>query len=278
MTRITRRHAVTGLAAFFALIGPTQASDRNTRAWQPRTYDDGLIPDFSFELIEMDLQGSLNVYALDTETGRAAVWGLQERVPIGALMPLILVAEVLRGVDAGSEQFEKSRPLYGLCEAALLRSDRSAARSLLDHVGGIVALSAQLALAGDKTTRIAGLDSEPWDMQHSTTAHQAANTLWMYLSGPALSPQSKALLRGWLTAPMDGVPAGWEAAALTGTEGDNTLSVATIFPPDRSPLLLAAFITGANRDPDFQFARHAELVRIATTNLMLPPYDPYADE
>lgn len=153
MTRITRRHAVTGLAAFCALIGPTQASERNTRAWQPRTYDDGLIPDFSFELIEMDLQGSLNVYALDTETGRAAVWGPQERVP-----------------------------------------------------------------------------------------------------------------------------AGWEAAALTGAEGDNTLSVATIFPPDRLPLLLAAFITGANRDPDFQFARHAELVRIATTNLMLPPYDPYADE
>ena len=67
----TAQHVITSYSIHYTKLYDDALG---TREWQPRTYDDGLIPNFSFEVIGLRVNGDLGVAVLDTETGRESEW------------------------------------------------------------------------------------------------------------------------------------------------------------------------------------------------------------
>ncbi len=311
--KISRRETLGGMLSCVA--GPifAQEGGHGFRDWQPRTYDDGLIPDFSFEVIELSLRGAVGVFALDTETGRSSGWGENTRVPLNSTFKMLLCANVLRRVDAGIESLERKvavqdadivpwapvldhrigqlMSITELCHACMTRSDNAAANILLGTIGGPAGLTAALREIGDEVTRIDRYEPELNNVSNdaeldTTTPHQMVWNLNAFLGGDLLSASHKVLLLSWMEGNTTGyeriragTPADWKVGDRTGTgPAGETSTVAIIYPPNRAPLIMAVYLSGSPHSPEQQGETHAELARIATTNILLPPYDPYAND
>ncbi|MDF9302073.1 class A beta-lactamase [Tritonibacter mobilis] len=290
-----------------------QNATHGTREWQPRTYDDGLIPAFSFEVISLQVDGDLGVAVLDTETGRTSGWDEHSPYPLNSTFKFLLAGAVLQQVDRGREQLEREIAVQSsdivswspvvekvvgrtlsiaqLCEAAMTRSDNAAANLLLRRLGGPEALTATLRDMGDPITRIDRYETElndvpPGDLRDSSTPVQMLKTMELLLLGDILSARAKSQLSVWMEANTTGgariragVPSGWVVGDRTGTgPRGETATIAAIYPPGRKPLLMTVYIKGSSRDADTQASTHAELARIATTNVVQPPYDPYPND
>src|SRR5690606_28862020 len=93
--------------------------------------------------------------------------------------------------------------------------------------------------------------------------------------GDVLSVKSGTQLVGWLVANTTGdkrlcagLPAGWRAGDKTGTGERGTANdVAVIWPPDRAPFVVTAYLTGATVPADRQNAVMAAIGRAVTTVL-----------
>ncbi len=310
---IDRRSILAGICSLMASGAPGQTTEYGYREWQPRTYDDGLIPNFSFELIEMSLNGGLSVAALDTETGRASGWNADNRVPLNSTFKFLLAGAVLRRSDLGLERLAREVQVQrsdlvswspvleqiagqeitirDLCVAMMTRSDNAATNLLLKSVGGPEALTEMLRELGDSTTRIDRFEPDlndvpPGDVLDTTTPMQMVQNLGVLLLSDALSEETRALLLSWMVANTTGgsriragVPQGWTVGDRTGLgRRGETSTIAAIYPPGRKPLLMAVYIQGSSLPPEGQSEHHAELARIATTNALLPPYDPYPND
>jgi beta-lactamase class A len=271
---------------------------------EPRSYDEGLIPRFSLELIELDARGTLGVAVLDLESGNQSTWRASDRFPLNSTMKFLLCAAVLMRVDAGQEDLTRSIPVKAedlvahspvletrvgsvitveeLCHAAMTRSDNGAANLLLETVGGPEGLTALLRQGGDEVTRVdrwepALNDVLPGDERDTTTPLAMLANLERFLVGPALSEASRQTLVGWMAANTTGderiragVPEGWPVGDKTGTgPNGSTSTIAVLFPPDRAPVLMAVYLTGTDLSVSEAAALHAELARIATQNVQL---------
>jgi beta-lactamase class A len=302
-----------GAASLLASAATGQNASYGTREWQPRTYDDGLIPRFSFEVISLQVDGDLGVSVLDTETGRASGWDETSTYPLNSTFKFLLAGAVLQRVDRGQERLDRqiavrssdivawspiakeavggNMSLRSLCEAAMTRSDNAATNLLLRSVGGPEALTATLRNMGDPVTRIDRYETEmndvpPGDLRDSSTPSQMLKTMETLLLGNILTARSKEQLAAWMIANTTGgariragVPSGWTVGDRTGTgPRGETATIAAIYPPNRKPLLMTIYIRGSSRNRDAQESTHAELARIATTNVVLPPYDPYPND
>jgi beta-lactamase class A len=305
MDDLSRRLVLAGMASALALPGQAQDGGTLTRDLHPRPVDGGLIPGFSFELIELDVGGRLGVFVLDTETGRSSGWGENRRWPLNSTFKFLLAGAVLLRVDAGAERLDRRLPIRAgdlvawspvlasavgqelsvgqLCHAAMTASDNAAANLLLSSLGGPAALTAILRDTGDRVTRIDRFEpalnqATEGDPRDTTTPRQMVQNMAGFLRGDVLSPDGKAQLWRWMIDNTTGgariragVPDGWVVGDRTGagTAGE-TSTIAAIMPPGRAPLLMAVYVAGSRRDDAFQSARHAELARIATANLLVP--------
>ncbi len=313
MKTLSRRLFTAGAASLLASAATGQNASYGTREWQPRTYDDGLIPRFSFEVISLQVDGDLGVSVLDTETGRASGWDETSTYPLNSTFKFLLAGAVLQRVDRGQERLDRqiavrssdivawspiakeavggNMSLRSLCEAAMTRSDNAATNLLLRSVGGPEALTATLRNMGDPVTRIDRYETEmndvpPGDLRDSSTPSQMLKTMETLLLGNILTARSKEQLAAWMIANTTGgariragVPSGWTVGDRTGTgPRGETATIAAIYPPNRKPLLMTIYIRGSSRNRDAQESTHAELARIATTNVVLPPYDPYPND
>ncbi|WP_306155543.1 class A beta-lactamase [Roseovarius sp. MMSF_3281] len=313
MKNVLRRTVVAGIGAFVASAATGQATTRGTREWQPRTYDDGLIPKFSFEVINLAVNGDLGVAVLDTETGRASGWGENALFPLNSTFKFLLAGAILQRVDRGQERLDREIPIDAsdivswspvvqhavggnmsvqrLCEAAMTRSDNAAANLLLRSLGGPEALTLALREMGDPLTRVDRFETEmndvpPGDPRDSSTPLQMLKTMERLLLGDVLSSQGKDQLFAWMVANTTGeariragIPSDWTVGDRTGTgPRGETATIAAIYPPNRKPLLMTIYIRGSSRDRDLQASTHAELARIASNNVVLPPYDPYTSD
>ena len=271
---------------------------------EPRSYDEGLIPRFSLELIELDARGTLGVAVLDIESGKQSTWRGTDRFPLNSTMKFLLCAAVLMRVDAG--EVDLARPLLveaedvvahspvletrlggemtveELCHAAMTQSDNGAANLLLETVGGPEGLTTLLRESGDEVTRVDRWEPELndgplGDERDSTTPMAMLESLERFLLGPALSEASRETLIGWMVANTTGderiragVPQGWLVGDRTGTGPEGSTSdIAVLFPPGRRPVLMVVYISGSNLGAAEASALHAELARIATQNVTL---------
>ncbi|QGZ65133.1 class A beta-lactamase [Paraburkholderia acidisoli] len=231
--------------------------------------------------IESQAGGRLGVAILDTANGRVEGWRLHERFPMCSTFKVLLASAVLTRKDRGEEDLARkiaytqaqvvsyspvSGPRAGsdgmtvaeLCEAALTRSDNTAANLLLDSLGGPAAITAFARGLGDPHTRLdrnettlnEALEHDPRD---TTTPAAYIADMRELLLGERLTQASREQLIAWLVANQTGdarlragLPKDWRVGDKTGTGDRGTANdVAIVWPPNRAPLLVTAYLTGA---------------------------------
>lgn len=234
--------------------------------------------------IEAARGGRLGVAVLDTASGDAAGHRATERFPLTSTFKLLAAGAVLAQVDAGRLRLDH-RIHYGreevvtyspiterhagangmtvgqLCEATMTLSDNTAANLLLRGLGGPEGLTAWLRGIGDDVTRLdrwetALNEARPGDPRDTTTPAAMLATMHRLTLGDVLSPGSRAQLVAWLCANRTGdtrlragLPPGWRAGERTGTGPNGTSNdVGLVWPPDGSPLLVAAYLTEGPAD------------------------------
>lgn len=182
-------------------------------------------------------------------------------------------------IAAGADHAEMT--MRELAHAAQTTSDNVAANVLLGALGGPAAYTAFCRAHGDAVTRLDRL--EPWmnlyaaDDPRDTTTPLAFATLVGRLLGDAargLHPDARTTLRQWLIETGTGVrrvraglPAGWIAGDKTGTmagdgQSNKTNDVAWIEPPDRAPLVVAAYFDAQVVADDMRAADEAVLAAV----------------
>jgi beta-lactamase class A len=247
-------------------------------ATEPATPIDAHDPTPHFAAIEQQIHGRLGVAVHDTGSDRRIAWRADERFPICSSFKLLLAAKVLTRIDENEEL--PDRPIsYGasdllawapatrehvaegrmsiaaLCAAAIEYSDNTAANLLLATIGGPDALTQYMRLIGDPSSRLDRIEPDlndvpPGDLRDTTTPAAMLDNLHTLLLGDALSPGSRAQLMRWLSSNTTGnqrlragLPADWKTGDKTGTgERGATNDVAILWPPDRAPILITAYI------------------------------------
>lgn len=256
----TRRELNLGLAALLA--APWAARAQPASSWKP---------------IETRSGGRLGVAVLHAD-GRMEGHRLDERFPMCSTFKWLAAAYVLHRVDAGQEKLDRRIP-YGrdvllphspvtsqhvgagmtlgdLCRATIVTSDNAAANLILATYGGPQALTAYARSLGDEVTRLDRTEPElnesrPGDPRDTTSPRAMAGLLHRTLLGDALSPRSRQQLADWLQAcETNGqrlradLPAGWRMGSKTGTGArGSTNDVGIFWPPNRPPVIVAAYVT-----------------------------------
>ncbi|MEM5370007.1 class A beta-lactamase [Paraburkholderia azotifigens] len=233
--------------------------------------------------IEAQVGGRLGVAIVDTASGKQHGWRMNERFPMCSTFKVLLASAVLTRKDQGKEELGRkvvyakdvvvaNSPVSGpraggdgmtvseLCEAAITRSDNTAANLLLESIGGPAALTAFVRGMGDKVTRLdrneptlnEALDGDPRD---TTTPAAMLADLRALLLGEHLSAASREQLTAWLVANQTGdarlragLPKDARVGDKTGTgERGTSNDIAIVWPAGRPPILVTVYLTGATR-------------------------------
>ncbi|QAU47328.1 class A beta-lactamase [Bradyrhizobium guangzhouense] len=240
----------------------------------------------AFEQLELKCAGRLGVSVLDTTTGAQIHHRGDERFPMCSTFKVLAAAAILKGVGSKLEGLERrvrieqadlveyspvtskhvggdGMSLRELCEAAITMSDNTAGNALLKNIGGPAGLTSFARSLGDKTTRLDRIETElneatPGDPRDTTTPNAMATNFRRLLLGDVLLTEGRDQLGKWLIANKTGdsrlragVPKGWRVGDKTGAgEHGTTNDVAIVWPPERSPVIIAAYLTGSALDPN----------------------------
>lgn len=237
--------------------------------------------------LEAGSGGRLGVGVLDTAGGSMIGHRLDERFPMCSTFKALAAGLVLARVDRKQESLDRrvsytksdlvtyspatekhvegGMTIAELCKAAITLSDNTAGNLLLASFGGPAGLTAFVRSLGDDTTRLDRIETElsqalPGDPRDTTSPRAMAQTLRALTLGDALSATSRAQLIAWLKANTTGgtrlragVPSGWVVADKTGTGDNGTANdVAVFWPPQRAPLIVTVYLTGATVARDQQ--------------------------
>jgi beta-lactamase class A len=248
--------------------------------------------------LERRAGGHLGVMAVDTGSGRTLSYRADERFAFCSTFKLLLVAECLKRVDDGVETLDRVLP-YGpadlldyapvtrehlaeggltigaLCEAALTRSDNTAANLLLAALGGPEAFTRYARALGDEVTRLDRCEpalnsANPGEVLDTTSPRAMLATLRKELLGDALAPASRARLNTWLLGNTTGahrlkagLPATWRIGDKTGTgQHGATNDIGILYPPGRAPILVTAYFVGSRASLDRREAVLAGVGRV----------------
>jgi beta-lactamase class A len=256
---------------------------------------EGLKP--AFKQLEEYNGGRLGVAVLDLTTGERSGYRENERFAMCSTFKFLLAAQVLRRVDRGEESLSRplaipaqpllhhsplteshagaTLPVAELLGAVLTQSDNTAANVLLESVGGPDSYTRFARVIGDTVTRLdrteptlnEALDGDPRD---TTSPRSMVENLNSVLLGKVLLPASRARMVQWMEACETGLdrlraklPSGWRAADKTGSNGEHTSNdIAVFWPVNRSPLIVAAYITGCMGPESKRAAMLAEIGRL----------------
>jgi beta-lactamase class A len=242
--------------------------------------------------------GRLGVSILDTGNGRRIGYRADERFLMCSTFKMLLAAAVLARVDHGQEKLDH-RLVFGkdalleyapvtsqhvgapgmtiaeLCQAAVALSDNTAANVLLAHLGGPSVVTAYARQLGDTLTRLDRIEPElnrptADGLSDTTTPNAMLANLQKLTLGDALSDASRKQLIEWLVETSTGkhllragVPADWRVGEKTGSGSTQRNDVAIMWPPNRKPLLIAAYYANEQASDDQRAVVLAEVGRIA---------------
>lgn len=271
---ITRRKLVGGTLAaglVFTLLSGRRAASADTRsAALPKTFAE----------IEARIGGRLGVTVRRPGSDFKATHRGDERFPMCSTFKLLAVAAVLKSVDEGKEDLTReilvpadeildyapvtekhagnTMTLLDLCAATMVWSDNTAANLILSSLGGPAAATAFVRSLGDNETRIDRMepdanDIRPGDPRDTTTPNAMTDDLDRLIIGDVLSAGSRTQLTDWLLANETGktrlragLPKTWRVGDRTGTGPLGTSNdVGVAFPPEGTPILISAFLTGS---------------------------------
>lgn len=249
-------------------------------------------------ILERRHGGRLGVAILDTGSGRREGYREGERFLMCSTFKLLLAAAVLERVDAGKEKLDR-RIVFGkdvlldyapvtkqhvgppgmtmseLCAAAITWSDNTAANLLLKEIGGPQAVTAYARSLGDESTLLDRYEPalNPVDM---TTPNAMLDDMRQLLLGDRLSRSSREMLIRWMVACQTGLqslragmPKGWQVGDKTGQWDGNgsgaNNDIAIIWPPQRKPILVAAYYMNHTTEPSTRKAVLAEVGHIVAS-------------
>lgn len=255
-------------------------------------------PSGQLAALERQSGGRLGVYALDTGSERSIAHRAHERFPMCSTFKLLLVGAVLAHVDQRNESLARvvgygdadmlpnspvakahlnmaSMTVSQLCAAAIEQSDNTAANLLLHSLLGPAGVTAFARKIGDPVTRLDRDEPQlnsaiPGDPRDTTSPAAMAADARLLVLGNALAPRSRAQLRAWLLACRTGrnslragVPSAWREGDKTGSGDHGTVNdVAIFWPPQRAPIIVAAYATGMTVSGAAQYATLAGVGRI----------------
>ncbi len=262
-----------------------------------------LSQDEQFAAIEKGIGGRLGVAALDTGTGRRLGYRSQEPFPMCSTFKFLLAACILRRVDGKIEDLDRpiaytqkdlleyapttrahvqkgAMTVGELCAAAVEVSDNTAANLLLAQIGGPGGLTQFIHSLGNQVTRLDRIEPDlnsalPGDARDSTSPAAMLDSMEKLLTGNALSAQSRIQITNWLEESTTGrkrlragFPTNWRAGDKTGTGEHGAMGDIGIFwPPDKKPLLIAAYLLEGNASRDQREQAFAAIGRVMARKL-----------
>ena len=244
--------------------------------------------------------GRLGVSILDTGNGQRVGYRADERFLMCSTFKMLLAASVLARVDRGQEQLDRrlvfdkkvlleyapvtsqhvgapGMTIGELCQAAVTVSDNTAANVLLGHLGGPSVVTTFARQLGDTLTRLDRIEPElnrptPDGLSDTTTPNAMLADLQKLTLGDALSDASRKQLIDWLCETSTGknllragVPADWRVGEKTGSGITQRNDVAIMWPPNRKPLLIAAYYANEPASDDQRATVLAEVGRVVAT-------------
>ncbi len=238
--------------------------------------------------LEKRAGGRLGICAIDTQFGGVIGHRMDERFAMCSTFKLSLAAAMLERADKGkipldtpvtytkadivpnspvtTENLSRgSMTVRELAEATQKTSDNTAANLLLKLIGGPEGLSRFYRSQGDNITRLdrfepAMNEFKAGDQRDTTSPYAYATLVEKLLTGPVLSPASRALLIQWMIDTKTGlkriragVPEGWRVGDKTGTGLPGKYNdVAICWPPRKPPLIIAVYYHSASGSLDIR--------------------------
>lgn len=289
---IKRREFLTASMAMAALMarptGAVPATRRSDAAVRLRSLEVG--------------QARLGVCFLDTATGEASGNRMEEHFAMCSTFKLALVAACLREADHGRLDLAQvltyseadllpwapvtrqnladgGMSIAALAQAAQELSDGVAANLLVRRLGGPAAVTAKFREMGDTETRLDRYEPDlglvlSADLRDTTTPSAMARLVGRITTGDLLQTSSRERLVQWMQNTdtgrnrlRAGLPAGWRSGNKTGTgraEGTTNKcnDIAITFPPDRPPIIIAAFFDSGEYTAQVERRHEAVLAEV----------------
>ncbi|MFA4939544.1 class A beta-lactamase [Brevundimonas sp.] len=279
MTTGFDRRTLIGGAGALALVGCYPRRDEPKAEETPQPF---LLND-----LEKRHGGRLGVAALDVGSQRRVSWRGQERFAFCSTFKAFLAVATLERVQREEERLERAvaitradmiphapvtekaigrtLTIRELMQAAVEVSDNPAANILIREMGGIAVWRSWWPTFGDTTTVISRLEPDlntalPNDPRDTCLPDQTIANIRELAFSDRLTPEHDQLITGWMTSSPTGAnrikagaPQGWTVAHKTGTGSNGaTNDIGMLTPLSGSPVLLAAYFTGAPEATDDQ--------------------------
>ncbi|MGV0792615.1 class A beta-lactamase [Mycolicibacterium sp. XJ1819] len=273
MTRISRRHAMVGGLTLAAVA---------VAAGKPALADPGQAIGDRIGQLEQQHKARIGVFATNLQTGETVAHRAQDSFAMCSTFKVYASARILQmaerleltledrmvvdpaAIVANSPVTEPraggEMTLAELCQAALQRSDNTAANMLLHRIGGPQAITAFARSIGDPRSRLDRWETElnaavPGDPRDTSAPEPLGNGYRALLTEDALAPAHRGLLEDWMRANQTssmraGLPPGWTTADKTGS-GDygSTNDVGIAYGPAGQRILLALMTRSRTDDP-----------------------------
>ncbi|KIZ39342.1 MULTISPECIES: class A beta-lactamase [Rhodopseudomonas] len=247
--------------------------------------------------IEASSGGRLGVAVLDSASGARMGYRDNEAFPMCSTFKVLAAGAVLTQVDAGHARLSdrvrftrdavvtyspitkdriggEGMTLAELCDAAIRYSDNTAGNLLLGQIGGPPGLTQFARTLGDPVTRLDRTETDlneagPGDPRDTTTPAAMLSNLKNLVLGSALSESSRDQLVAWLkgnttggTRLRAGLPTDWVVGDKTGSGGrGSTNDIAVIWPAERKPIVVTAYLTGTEAPAEQRNAALASVGR-----------------
>lgn len=260
----------------------------------------------AFAELERRGGGRLGVAVRDSQSGATLSWRADERFFLCSTFKLLAVAALLKRVDDGAENLDRSiaygagdmvsyapvtekhlaegaMSLRELCAATLIWSDNTAANLILAQLGGPQGVTRFMRAMGDPVTRLdrneptlnTCIEGDPRD---TTTPNAMLRSVETIVLGTGTGPSTHVLidwLLGCRTADRKiraGLKPGWRAGNKTGSGENGTANdVAIVWPPGRKPVLVASYYTQATASPEVVDGIHRDVGRLVVKMIERQP-------
>ena len=259
-----------------------------------------------FAALERRIAGRIGLSAVEIGTNREITHSGDERFAMCSTFKLLLAAQTLNRIENGQDKLDhnisyraedllsyspitakniarKGMKISELCSAAIQYSDNTAANLLLRIQGGPEGLTNYLQSIGDKITHLDRYEpflNTPVKGKNldSTTANAMASTLRKLIFGDALTPSSREQLKNWLLGNTTGgnrlkagLPSNWKIADKTGTgENGATNDIGILYPPNGSPIVIAAFISDSKKPQKELELALADIAKTFSEEFLVP--------
>jgi beta-lactamase class A len=252
--------------------------------------------------LEVKYGARLGVLATNVATGRTLAYRQDERFPIlstfktyaaGALLkahPLstgyfnqvihFTQADLVDNAPVTSTRVATGMTVSELCEAAITKSDNTAANLLLKLLGGPAEITKFARSIKDESTRLDRWETElntaiPGDERDTTTPKSIAGAYRALVLEDALPEPERAQLKSWLLANTTGggriragLPAGWTTADKTGGGSYGSLNdVAITWTDTGTPLVIAVLSGKSTKDAKGDAALLADTAKAVVEQL-----------